>query len=272
VRAWFQTKRVNTGQTELNDSRLFAGPPVAIAAAREKHKRLRKELCQLEETAAGQIHQRDEVIAEQAQALDDLQRKCRRARDQEQARQNAEQQASLARAERRARDQEQARQAAEQQASLAHAERRQDQQSRFEVALGRERRRAARVAAEEAAKFAAAQRAALVRVTQAASVAPPPDLCCPILRELFEDPVSAADGETYERAAIEQWVVQQEAALEAAQRELDETGNSARAQRTLSAGVVSPMGHGRLEDTTMRPNRALMRLAHAWRDTHEVRS
>jgi len=45
VRAWFQTKRVNTGQTELNDSRLFAGPPVAIAAAREKHKRLRKELC-----------------------------------------------------------------------------------------------------------------------------------------------------------------------------------------------------------------------------------
>ena len=24
----------------------------------------------------------------------------------------------------------------------------------------------------------------------------PPDLCCPILKELFEDPVTAADGET----------------------------------------------------------------------------
>lgn len=36
---------------------------------------------------------------------------------------------------------------------------------------------------------------------------PPQDLLCPILHELFEDPVSTADGHTYERSAIERWLM-----------------------------------------------------------------
>lgn len=31
-------------------------------------------------------------------------------------------------------------------------------------------------------------------------------LCCPITFELMKDPVIAADGHTYEREAIEQWI------------------------------------------------------------------
>ena len=33
----------------------------------------------------------------------------------------------------------------------------------------------------------------------------PPDLTCPITRQLFVDPVMAADGFSYERDAIEKW-------------------------------------------------------------------
>ena len=38
--------------------------------------------------------------------------------------------------------------------------------------------------------------------------APPDDFVCPITRCLFEDPVMASDGETYERAAIEKWIAE----------------------------------------------------------------
>eukprot|EP00966_Prymnesium_polylepis_P230158 5325641-Prymnesium_polylepis.1 len=34
----------------------------------------------------------------------------------------------------------------------------------------------------------------------------PSELHCPIIRELFTDPVVAADGFTYERSAIEHWL------------------------------------------------------------------
>ena len=47
----------------------------------------------------------------------------------------------------------------------------------------------------------------------------PSDLCCPITRELFVDPVSAADGETYERAAIEAWIAKS-AEVNASRREI----------------------------------------------------
>ena len=35
---------------------------------------------------------------------------------------------------------------------------------------------------------------------------PPKDLLCPLTLEIFEDPVVAVDGHTYERVAIEQWL------------------------------------------------------------------
>ena len=34
----------------------------------------------------------------------------------------------------------------------------------------------------------------------------PEELRCPILHELMRDPVFTADGQTYERAAIERWL------------------------------------------------------------------
>ena len=34
----------------------------------------------------------------------------------------------------------------------------------------------------------------------------PDDLCCPISREIFRDPVVASDGHTYSREAIENWL------------------------------------------------------------------
>lgn len=36
--------------------------------------------------------------------------------------------------------------------------------------------------------------------------APPPDICCPLTRQPFQDPVQCVDGLTYERAAIQQWL------------------------------------------------------------------
>lgn len=75
---------------------------------------------------------------------------------------------------------------------------------------------------------------------------PPADLCCPITRELFVDPVRAADGECYERAAIERWVSEKQAGLAAARRELEAAPNEAGRYlplAVLATGVRPPMGH-----------------------------
>ncbi|KAJ1454155.1 hypothetical protein M885DRAFT_427227, partial [Pelagophyceae sp. CCMP2097] len=34
----------------------------------------------------------------------------------------------------------------------------------------------------------------------------PREVCCPITHEVMQDPVLAADGHSYERCAIEQWL------------------------------------------------------------------
>lgn len=36
---------------------------------------------------------------------------------------------------------------------------------------------------------------------------PPPQFLCPITQDLMDDPVNAADGNVYERAAIERWLL-----------------------------------------------------------------
>uniref|UniRef100_A0A7S2D790 U-box domain-containing protein n=1 Tax=Octactis speculum TaxID=3111310 RepID=A0A7S2D790_9STRA len=95
-------------------------------------------------------------------------------------------------------------------------------------------------------------------------IRPPPDLCCPITRDLLVDPVTAADGETYERSAIERWLADKMEGLEAAKLELRETGNSNRAKRAIAAGVPSPLGHGSLAHGQLVPSRAVKRLAEKW--------
>ena len=96
---------------------------------------------------------------------------------------------------------------------------------------------------------------------------PPPDLCCPITKELFIDPVLCmGDGETYEREAIERHIRDKQAMLDKAQKELDDTGGeSKRAQRTVAEGITSPRGHGTLESTALVPARAMKRMAADWR-------
>ena len=56
---------------------------------------------------------------------------------------------------------------------------------------------------------------------------------CPITHEPMVDPVSAADGQTYERAAIEQWLAE---------------------ERERGAVPISPLTGEPLKDTTLRPN------------------
>ena len=96
---------------------------------------------------------------------------------------------------------------------------------------------------------------------------PPLDLCCPITKELFVDPVNAADGEVYERAAIERHIRDKQKMLRDAQQELEDTnGESERAQRALANGITSPMGHGIFEHTGLVPARMAKRLADEWRE------
>ena len=43
-------------------------------------------------------------------------------------------------------------------------------------------------------------------ITQGDEVRPPPAFMCPIMGELMRDPVTTADGHTFERLAIEKWL------------------------------------------------------------------
>ena len=98
---------------------------------------------------------------------------------------------------------------------------------------------------------------------------PPAHLCCPIILELFTDPVTASDGETYERSAIERHIRDKQKMLRDAQQELEDTnGESERAQRVLANGMKSPMGHGVLENTALVPARIVKRLADDWREKY----
>ena len=100
---------------------------------------------------------------------------------------------------------------------------------------------------------------------------PPLDLCCPITKELFIDPVFCmGDGETYEREAIERHIRDKQATLEKAQKEFGDTdGTSERARRTVAEGITSPMGHGTLESTALAPARMAKRMADDWRQANE---
>ena len=71
----------------------------------------------------------------------------------------------------------------------------------------------------------------------AASSAPPKELLCPINHTLMTDPVTCADGHSFERAAIERW---------------------------LASSDVSPLTGLRLANKTLTPNHGLRSLARAF--------
>ena len=101
---------------------------------------------------------------------------------------------------------------------------------------------------------------------------PPSNLCCPITLLLFRDPVlCVGDGETYERSAIEEHIRVKQVMLAAAQEKLDATnGESNEARRAVENGIMSPMGHGTLDNLMLVPARAMMRMVTQWREENEV--
>jgi len=54
--------------------------------------------------------------------------------------------------------------------------------------------------------YSSRQRASTSVLVPLVSNSPPPVFICPITRDVFEDPVVAADGYTYERSAIVKWL------------------------------------------------------------------
>ncbi|PNW84408.1 hypothetical protein CHLRE_03g144344v5 [Chlamydomonas reinhardtii] len=81
--------------------------------------------------------------------------------------------------------------------------------------------------------------------------APPPLFVCPITQDLMEDPVVAADGFTYERAAIAEW---------------------------MSRGAVggrtprSPLTNLPFEHRTVLPNRAVKSQINSWREEQAAKA
>ena len=69
----------------------------------------------------------------------------------------------------------------------------------------------------------------------------PPDLCCPITLQIFEHPVVASDGHSYERDAI--------------------------AHLLQTQNPISPMTRETLDPAVMTPNRTLQRLVRSHMDT-----
>ena len=74
----------------------------------------------------------------------------------------------------------------------------------------------------------------------------------------------ASDGETYERAAIERWLAEKQAAVAEAGRALGNAGDHERARRTIAAGVVPAMGYSRLENLVLHPVRIVRRMTEQW--------
>lgn len=88
------------------------------------------------------------------------------------------------------------------------------------------------------------------------------ELICPISYSLMtDDPVIAADGHTYERAAIEMWFQKQQAEISVAMRQLSMGSNSQQALAIVQRGVLSPLTHEKMAHLHLIPNHALRALA-----------
>lgn len=118
------------------------------------------------------------------------------------------------------------------------------QQSNSAALRGAERERSA-PAEPPAAPVAAAAAVSAGESTNGVSFPEPPtDYICPITQELFEDPVLASDGETYERSAIEQWFAQR-----------------------AGSPVFSPVTGAPIHDRTLFPNNRIRALVNDFRTT-----
>ena len=102
----------------------------------------------------------------------------------------------------------------------------------------------------------------------------PEALCCPITKCLFVDPVIAADGETYERWAIERYFRGRREAAEVHLNFLKDIDafpkhppyeeEHAQSMRAVASGFPSPMGHGALPSARLVPNSKVAAKAAEW--------
>jgi hypothetical protein len=73
--------------------------------------------------------------------------------------------------------------------------------------------------------------------------------------------VIAADGHSYERAAIETWFQKQQAEILLAMRQLSMGSRSQQALAIVQRGVLSPLTHAKMAHLHLIPNHALRTLA-----------
>lgn len=88
----------------------------------------------------------------------------------------------------------------------------------------------------------------------------PDELLCPISHVLMSnDPVVAADGQTYERAAIEAWIHKQTSEVAIVQESFGR--HSQQARDMVERGVLSPMTNMRMSHLNLTPNHVVRSLA-----------
>jgi len=125
-----------------------------------------------------------------------------------------------------------------------------------------------RAAFKKAVLVASGRRDGVVAATSVSSsenkenVHPSSVLICPLSRILMtKEPVLAADGHTYELAAIAEWFDKQDSEIKAAKRRIAAGSNSKRLRDIVDRGIVSPVTHERMESLALTSNKALRAMA-----------
>ena len=83
---------------------------------------------------------------------------------------------------------------------------------------------------------------------------------------MTEDPVLAADGVTYERAAIENWFHNQVAQLRMSQEQLMANPHLPREQELVWNGISSPLYGTAIPNLHLTPNTSVLNMARAHKE------
>ena len=81
---------------------------------------------------------------------------------------------------------------------------------------------------------------------------------------MVNNPVIAADGHTYEHAAIDAWFRKQQGEIAIANQEISRGNDSQQARAIVERGVLSPLTHSKLPHFTLTPNHNVRNLARAF--------
>ena len=87
---------------------------------------------------------------------------------------------------------------------------------------------------------------------------------------MTNEPVIAADGHTYELAAIAEWFEKQNMEVGAAKRQLAAGHNSKHAKAIVDRGIVSPVTRARTDNLALSANSAVRTMARNAAKTNRV--